>query len=336
MDLIEKYISAVSGGLPVYRRKAAVKDLRSAISSMLSDRCGECAPGENDVEFVLLKLGDPAAYAAKYRHERSSLIGPDSYDSYIYLLIVIMSSVLFAITVGEMFKFSLLPPDNFPDLLRDILGPVSSGLFQSFAWITVIYALCDRIRKPKAREACGEKWKISCLSEYPDRDGIVKPSVSAYGIILSIILLVYFAYANPFIGYRISEGSDTTVVIPLFSVEGINIYLPLITLFFIVLIFKECLKQIIGRWNIFLGLSVVALNAAAFIISLTVFIPSSVWNPNFVSRFLTTTKLPVPSSITTVSMMRSMPKYFVCLIAVYLFIESLIAMVKAIKYKSKP
>ena len=79
MDLIERYVKAVSRRLPEKRRADVELELRSAIMDALDARGGTT---DDDVAAVLLELGDPAEVAAGYHPSGEYLIGPELYPSY--------------------------------------------------------------------------------------------------------------------------------------------------------------------------------------------------------------------------------------------------------------
>ncbi|HOK27788.1 MAG TPA: hypothetical protein PLI21_02040, partial [Methanomassiliicoccaceae archaeon] len=78
MDLIERYIQAVTERLPDGTRDDVARELRANIEDMLPDEAGE-----EDVREVLEKLGSPSALANEYRQSKRYLIGPAMYDAYI-------------------------------------------------------------------------------------------------------------------------------------------------------------------------------------------------------------------------------------------------------------
>lgn len=73
MELIERYIYAVSRRLPVSQRADIEQELRTLIEDMIQERChGEV--GQEQIMALLKELGDPAYLAGQYREEQKYLI----------------------------------------------------------------------------------------------------------------------------------------------------------------------------------------------------------------------------------------------------------------------
>lgn len=83
MDLIERYVKAVSRRLPEKRRADVEAELRSAIMDVAD---GRGATTEDEVAAVLREFGDPATVAAGYDPSGQYLIGPELYPSYLRIL----------------------------------------------------------------------------------------------------------------------------------------------------------------------------------------------------------------------------------------------------------
>lgn len=63
MDLIKRYVYAVTKELPESQREEIRLELTSLIEDMVQER------GEGSVESILLELGDPKRLAEKYREK---------------------------------------------------------------------------------------------------------------------------------------------------------------------------------------------------------------------------------------------------------------------------
>ena len=78
----ERYIYAVTRRLPKKQRREVALELEELISDMLEDG--------GTIEEVLVRLGDPAAFAKKYQDGARCLIGPAYFDNYIWLLRIVL------------------------------------------------------------------------------------------------------------------------------------------------------------------------------------------------------------------------------------------------------
>ena len=76
MNLIERYIYAVTRHLPVDQREDVADELKSMIEDQL-DEIG--SRSKKDVEKVLISLGDPENLARRYKGGKQYLIGPAFY-----------------------------------------------------------------------------------------------------------------------------------------------------------------------------------------------------------------------------------------------------------------
>ncbi|SET74189.1 hypothetical protein SAMN05421676_107150 [Salinibacillus kushneri] len=146
MNLIDLYIQEVTRWLPKDERKDIALELESAIYDMLPENYGE-----EDVYQVLEVMGDPAVLANKYREKPMHLIGPKYYDVYMSLLKIILpiAIVISLLTVvGVEFLNSI--EDNTAlqtllSLIGDVISNVITASIQAFVWLTVIFALIERV-----------------------------------------------------------------------------------------------------------------------------------------------------------------------------------------------
>jgi uncharacterized membrane protein len=72
MEKLERYIYAVTKKLPEKQRGDIEKELRSLIGDMLADRVGENEASSDDMEAVLIELGNPNELADQYREKSNT------------------------------------------------------------------------------------------------------------------------------------------------------------------------------------------------------------------------------------------------------------------------
>lgn len=107
MELIERYIYAVSRRLPVSQRADIEQELRTLIEDMIQERChGEA--GQEQIMALLKELGDPAYLAGQYREEQKYLIGPQLYDAYTLAMRIFLAASVFGISLIEIVVFSFI------------------------------------------------------------------------------------------------------------------------------------------------------------------------------------------------------------------------------------
>jgi uncharacterized membrane protein len=86
MNLIDRYVYAVTEHLPANTKEDVSKELRANIMDMLPDN-----PSEDEIKAVLTKLGNPVKLAHEYSQSKNYLIGPELYDSYITVVKIVVT-----------------------------------------------------------------------------------------------------------------------------------------------------------------------------------------------------------------------------------------------------
>src|SRR5659263_187062 len=109
MELIERYIYAVTRHLPEKQREDIAKELRGLIEDMLSQRA-EAHASDTDIEAVLIELGEPSALASKYSGKPRYLIGPEIFETYIMVLKIVLIAIAFGMLVALTVHYAIEPP----------------------------------------------------------------------------------------------------------------------------------------------------------------------------------------------------------------------------------
>ena len=89
---------------------------------------------------MILKKYHPRELADQYRGSKKYLIGPDLYDSYIYLLKIVLSIVSISIAISFIIK-SVLHPMNILEHFVDMILSIVLTLPATFGWLTFVFAL---------------------------------------------------------------------------------------------------------------------------------------------------------------------------------------------------
>lgn len=282
MELIKRYVYAVTQKLPEQQRADIEKELTSLIEDMLDVRTQGAEVREKDVEEVLLELGEPAELAARYRGKERYLISPERFDSYVSVLKVVLLSVLIGITVVSVIEF-FMEPDQFVKQFAEYLVTLLTVSIQGFAWVTIIFAILeykgdvDSDNKVNANKL----WKPVDLPSIPDARTRIKASEPILGIIFSILFLVLFTFAIDLVGlHRYTGGQSTTV--PVFDEEVFRRYVPFIWLITAIAILRDCLKMIRRKWTAPIVVFHLFFNAVSLILALVMFSDPAVWNPTFI------------------------------------------------------
>lgn len=283
MDLISRYIYAVTQKLPESQRADIEKELHGLIEDMLEDRgAGVGIASTEDVEQVLLELGPPGDMAARYRGKERYLIGPGLIDSYWSVLRIVLYSVAVALGIVYMVDFFTSSDPNAEKLLEYFVSLLSVAI-HGFAWVTVIFAY---IEYRGARQVSKDAWKPSDLPVIPEPAVRIKPIEPVLGILFSVLFFVLFTFSLNLIGvHRFDENS---IAIPVFEQAAFAKYLPLIWLLTAFSIFNEARKLITRKWTPQIAVMHVIFNVASVIVAVILFSDMAIWNPTFMEQLAQT------------------------------------------------
>ncbi|HLR66794.1 MAG TPA: hypothetical protein VK105_06585, partial [Virgibacillus sp.] len=120
MDLVDRYIYAVTQKLPQAQRRDIADELHGLIEDMRDERAETSKTSENDIEEVLLELGNPRELADKYRGTKRYLIGPNIFDTYILILKIVLIVISSLIGVGFLIQ-TILNPISILDYFIDMI-----------------------------------------------------------------------------------------------------------------------------------------------------------------------------------------------------------------------
>ncbi len=138
--LIEKYVFGCIRGLPKKMRDDVSNEIRSLISDMLDDRCGEVLPTEKDVRVVLAELGTPLELRQKYISTKNESLISGTY-LYVFKRVFFLVAVVFCsvLTLGLVFYFI---SDGFSfEKLNWTFSSIVTGLLAAFGGTTLGFAL---------------------------------------------------------------------------------------------------------------------------------------------------------------------------------------------------
>lgn len=285
MEMIEKYIYAVTHRLPLSQRADIAMELRGLIEDMLAQRTNGGPVAQEDVESVLLELGHPKDLAEKYCGSKRYLIGPEFFHPYISILKIVFFALLVAMSVVFIIE-SLIEPRSVVEHILGYVTSVVSASMQAFAWITVGFAIAQyKGVAPKAGIAEeSENWSPSDLPPVPDQKKRIKRGEAITGIVFSILFLVFLYSSNHVFGVMMFDDGDLVDVIPFLNNERIEQFIHIIYVITVIGILKEVLKLIIGKWTKKLALYNLILNAITLILVAFLFKDQAIWNPDFMQE----------------------------------------------------
>jgi hypothetical protein len=332
MDLIAKYIYAVTRYLPSSQRAEVEKELHGLIEDLLLERTSAKNPAKKDIEAVLLELGEPSLLADKYRGTKRFLIGPNHYEIYLFILKIVTLSVAFGLTMAMAIGYVVNPPEQFLEALLHYIGSIAAAIAQVFAGITIAFALFEHYGV-QIFDLSGKKreWRPSDLPSIPLQAALIKPVEPILGIIFAVLFIILLNAANQFIGLYIHGQDSGLTVIPLFNQEVFTTFLPYFNVLLFLAIGKECLKLVIGKWTLPLAFITIGLNAASLIVFIMAFSRFDIFNEGFLSYIVQIEIFPAGTD--TERILSQFTKGMMGVVAFALIVDSIVSMAKALKHK---
>ena len=261
MELIERYIYAVSRRLPVSQRADIEQELRTLIEDMIQERChGEV--GQEQIMALLKELGDPAYLAGQYREEQKYLIGPQLYDAYTLAMRIFLAASVFGISLIEIVGFFLHPDALLEDILFQFAALLLRAVCLSFVLVTLVFALMER---DHYRRASKPAWDPAALPKIPKRSQTISISGVVWSVVVSIAMISVIVMGNPTV--QISEVIWITnpISIPIFSPKGMQTVAPIIVSLLFVGIIRDLVKLASGCWTMKLSVINVLINSISVI-----------------------------------------------------------------------
>lgn len=297
-EMIERYIYDVVRRLPADQRNDTGLELRSLVDDMLEERGDNGKTRQENAEDILCELGAPSALAGKYRGDKKYLIGPKYYEQYWFVLKI----VLIAVTVGMVIAAIVQGVAWMIDTpaaagtqyvgsaalgVGEAIGNTVLGLVQGFAWVTLIFALVERYSvKLDLKESSGSAWKPQDLKDrpIPSEKAVVKKGESVAGIVFTVAVIILFNLIPYLMGLWLTDGEGVMHSVPLFNLEALPAFLPVLNVCFALGILRETLRVAIGRHTLWLGIVTVVLNMIALGLSCVVFFDPGVWNQDLIDQ----------------------------------------------------
>ena len=306
-DLTERYLYAVTKRLPAAQRADIDKELSGLIEDMLADRTAGGEPAQKDAEAVLLELGKPAELAAKYRGAKNYLIGPDYFGMYMMVLKIVLAAVAGGLTIALSIGFIAGPRDHLLAYFGNYLSDLVSGLFQAFAWVTVIFAVMQKFNAKIDED--GKEWNPKDLPEIPAEKARIGKGEPIAGIIFTVLVLLFFNAAPNLLG--IYNFSGNMSFIPFFNADVFRTMLPIIDAVLGLSILKEILKLIIEKYNLKLAALVTLANIISFTLMAYIFLSPEIWNAHFVESIRAAEGFVQPVDVDLDYVWNSIPRWFV-------------------------
>lgn len=273
LDLLERYLYAVSRYLPAKHRADIEQELRTLIDDMLEEKCGGAPPTEQDLRQVLAQLGTPAELAERYRPEgQKSLIGPPYYTPYKIVLAIalpaaglgILLSCFIEALLGERAEWY----QEFPSWLKN----TAAGLAFAFSIVTLLFAGFQRwgIHVQMLED-------LDNLPPVPSRKDRIPMWECVVGIAGSFLLCAFFLIAPNFL-FLFWQGE----MVPLFSSERIRSLWFLFAAVSVLGVLKHSMALYEGQHTARLALVTLAANILSIFCFFGIWLDGRIINPEFI------------------------------------------------------
>lgn len=164
-EMIERYLAAALESTPESKRAEVGPEIRAAIMEMVDLRMEHGEPEVDAIRNALTELGEPSRFAGSYQENRRSLIGPAWYPMYIKALKLVPAIVLPIIVVMTLLVDMGIDGKSLDSALQSMVGSVLWAAGAILFWVTVGFAIAERVEGP---EGPGTKGKAWTLDDLPD------------------------------------------------------------------------------------------------------------------------------------------------------------------------
>ncbi len=286
-ELMERYIYQVVRHLP--------REQRQEVSMELQELIGDMRETEPSMEAVLTKLGDPREFARKYQDGSRCLIGPEYFDTYIWLLKIVLVctavTVLIASAVQGFREGSVMNAAGG-------VGNLFSSCIGAFGMVTLLFALMERgkIQLDKKQEtqwrvqdlgdnfAGGKKfWTPDYLSPIPHKKALISRGDCIVSIVFTVIFGILLIFAPSFFDGAFKNGEE------FFPLQILNLaqwdqILPLFVLSLAIGLADDIFRLIAGYYNKAVMVSSIVCGSLQLILTFLALKVFPFWNPDFGER----------------------------------------------------
>ena len=226
-ELMQRYIYQVTRRLAKDQREETARELEELITDMAEQK---------GMEEALKELGDPAAFAQKYREEPGWVIGPEYAEDYRWLLKIVLAAVALSVVVSGVVQGAL--QRDGAGILTEAVSSAVTGALSAVGAVTVLFMILERrkirvdfrkeFRMAEGNGAERRKWVPMLLPPVPDSKAEIKRSDEAVNLIFEALLAGLMIFAPWLFGAYAFENGTFIRTIPIFNLERWNIILPVL------------------------------------------------------------------------------------------------------------
>lgn len=289
MELINRYIYAVTKSFPKKQKLEIEKELKANIEDMIEQNKSN-DNYEDMVKKVLLELGDPEIVADNYRGSKRFLIGPVYYELYLMVLKIVIAAVVGGISIALFIKSFFTANIDIANIGLEYLTSIFSGAMQAFAWTTIVFIIIER-NDNKAKDELLEKgnWDLSKLPTLPNKKTQIPVSEPIAAIIFTTIFFSVFIgilYSAPQAFAVYFEKAGEMIRIPIFDLVVLKGYRSWFIAIFFLSILKEIISLYYRKWNLKNSLFSILIITITAILTLIILTDNSLWNKDFPAEIL--------------------------------------------------
>ena len=279
MELIERYVRAVAERLPEDTRSDVARELRANIEDMLPD-----GATEQDVRKVLEKMGSPAALANEYRQSKRYLIGPGLYDTYVFVLKIVLCIAPVAIAFLSL-AGAVLDGGSAVDVIAAAIGGAFEGAVQAFIWVTLVFAILERAGVDEGSLPFGHKdWTVDDLPPAVQNPrSKIDRAEEVVAIIFIVAFMSIFVLRPELIGWY-DQADGGLQVATLFDLDRLQAYIPAIVVLAVMSFGLSVCKIVAGRWTLPLAGANTLVNLGNGLLACIMLTDRGLWNPAFIDR----------------------------------------------------
>ncbi|MBT2686741.1 hypothetical protein J7I93_00940 [Bacillus sp. ISL-47] len=289
MNLIEIYIQEVIRRLPEKSRADIALELRSTIEDMLPDE-----HNDEDIKDVLKKLGNPAALASGYRDQPMHLIGPRYFDVYVSLLKMIfpIAAAIALISIAAELIIGFSGEETVMNLVLHLMGEgiwrvIEVGI-QTFFWLTVVFAIMERVDKGKEQQPLSASLKpwtpedLKNIPYIPKKKAIAKFEVSG-SLMWTAIWATFYFYADRLIGIYEGDRDGLDFVVAALNQEVLLGFWPIVVLIIALEVGLALYKLIQGQWTKKMAIYNTFLEVMATVVFIVILLTPNLLQPEFIN-----------------------------------------------------
>lgn len=285
MEMIDRYVYAVTQRLPAKQRADIEMELRGLIEDMMEERRDEGGSAEEVARETLLSLGEPGELANRYRGGPRYVVPPEMLDVYLLLLKIVGSSALFGLGLVFVIR-AVVDPMQALDYFIDYVVSIFSGVIpHTIGWVTLVFLILS-LTGTKWEVGMNKEWTPEELPPIPDPKRRIHPSEPIAALLFTpAFLIVFFGFLH-LVGLPVRAGGNPLVIVSYFEEAALHAYWPGVVALSAVVAVMNVYKLMKRRWTKRLAWANVAYQLVYFGFLALVFTDPAVFNPAFIEQLV--------------------------------------------------